>query len=315
MRFTLQPVAPFSLELTAWTLRRDARNEVDRWDGRTYRRVLPVGDVPVEVAVTQTAPLESPRLLVEVSAAAAVPQAKKRVAAVLDKMLGISLDLADFYRFAAGRPRLGALARRFRGVKPPRFPGVWEALVNAISCQQLSLAVGISLMNRLAGQYGLPSAGSTRAFPRPQDLAKARIADLRGMGFNHRKAGVIVGLARAVTDGRLDLEGIEILDDDSAVEFLTGLDGIGRWSAQYVLLRGLGRLNVFPADDVGFQNKLAKWLHLDEELDYEGVHRVIRRWRAYGGLIYFFMLLNHLSERGHLTAGKPTAPPETAGEP
>jgi len=83
----------------------------------------------------------------------------------------------------------------------------------------------------------------------------------------------------------MDLEKIEGLDDQSAIDFLTGLKGIGRWSAQYVLLRGLRRLNVFPADDVGFQNKLGKWLHLDEQLDYEGVHRVPRRWRAYGGIM------------------------------
>jgi DNA-3-methyladenine glycosylase II len=157
-------------------------------------------------------------------------------------------------------------------------------------------------MNRLAARFGAASSSGSRAFPRPADLVGASTSDLRSMGYSLRKADMILDLARAVADGQTDLGKIDALDDQSAIDFLTGLKGIGRWSAQYVLLRGLRRLNVFPADDVGFQNKLGKWLHLDEQLDYEGVHRVIRRWRAYGGIIYFFMLLNHLVEQGRLTA-------------
>ncbi len=304
-RFTIQPVAPFRLDLTVWALRRDPRNQIDRWDGREYRRVLFLDGVPVETIVTQVAPAEHPKLLVTAVPAKGVPRLRKQVAEALDGMLGLSLDLSEFYRFAARQRRLGTLALRFRGLKPPRFPTVWDALVNAISCQQLSLTVGIILMNRLAERFGVSFSSGSRAFPRPADLAKAHPSELRSMGYSLRKADMILELAKAVTDDRIDLEKIEGLDDQSAIDFLTGLKGIGRWSAQYVLLRGSRRLNVFPADDVGFQNKLGKWLHLDEQLDYEGVHRVIRRWRTYGGIIYFFMLLNHLSEQGHLASECP----------
>jgi len=65
-------------------------------------------------------------------------------------MLGLRIELDEFYRLASGDKRLGPLVEQFRGLKPPRFPDVFEGLVNAIACQQLSLTVGIELLNRLA---------------------------------------------------------------------------------------------------------------------------------------------------------------------
>ena len=70
-------------------------------------------------------------------------------------MLGLQVDLNGFYRFASRQAKLGPLARRFRGMRPPRFPSVFEAFVNATACQQMSLTVGILLLNRLAEMCGV----------------------------------------------------------------------------------------------------------------------------------------------------------------
>jgi hypothetical protein len=75
---------------------------------------------------------------------------------------------------------------------------------------------------------------------------------------------------------------------------------VGRWTAEYVLLRGLGRLHVFPGDDVGARNNLRRWLSMGESLDYVGVSHVLTRWKAYSGLIYFHLLLGRLAEGGYL---------------
>ncbi len=299
--FRLKPVAPFRLDLTAWALRRDPRNMVDRWDGREFRRVMLVGGVPVETAVVQIGPVETPELMVRAWPVSTMRRLRASIGQLLDRVLGLSLDLLPFYAFAAKQPRLGRLARRFRGLKPPRFPTVWEAVVNAISCQQVSLTVGVILMNRLAARFGLASANGKHALPRPVDLVDAHPSDLRELGYSFRKAAMILALAEAIRSSQIDLDTIDTLGDEAAIGRLREIKGVGRWSAEYILLRGLGRLNVFPADDVGFQNKLGKWLHLDEPLDYDGVRQIVHKWRRHGGLIYFFMLLNHLDEQGHLT--------------
>jgi DNA-3-methyladenine glycosylase II len=72
---------------------------------------------------------------------------------------------------------------------------------------------------------------------------------------------------------------------------LCTLRGVGRWTAEYVLLRGLGRLHVFPGDDVGARNNLQRWLGILEPLDYDGVQRVLARWQPFQGLVYLHLLL------------------------
>lgn len=225
------------------------------------------------------------------------------VRAAVERTLGLRIDLRGFYRRAAAHPRLRRLAERFRGLKPPRFPTVFECLLNAFACQQLSLTVGIILLNRLTERYGAAfegQDGGAHAFPGPGDLAAAHPAPLRRLGFSGHKAQAILSLAKTVTAGRMDLERIDDLDDAAAVARLTELRGVGRWSAEYVLLRGLGRFRVFPVDDVGARNNVARWLALRRSLDADGVARVQARWSLYAGLIYFHLLLDRLAAAGLL---------------
>jgi len=84
------------------------------------------------------------------------------------------------------------------------------------------------------------------------------------MGFSLTKARTILETAAAIVDGDVDLEVLEHLDDETAIERLTSLYGIGRWTAEYVLLRGLGRLHVFPGDDVGARNKLKRFFDIEQ---------------------------------------------------
>ena len=168
LRFELHPIPPFRLDLTAWALRRRPHNLVDRWDGTAWRRVLVINDEPLETAVTQLGTAERPRVQVTLTGSRISQQARKDAARLLEQILGLSVDLSPFYRLADGDKHLAPLMRRFRGLKPPRFPTVFEGLVNAIACQQLSITVGVVLLNRLADQCGsvLSYDGKVRhAFP------------------------------------------------------------------------------------------------------------------------------------------------------
>src|SRR6185437_4746602 len=124
--YSLKPVPPFRLDLAVWTLRRRPENVIDRWDGRYYRRVLALGNGPVEVEVSQAGPAESPRLRIAVVGERAGPGTRAAVTAALERLLGLRVDLTEFERFAARDDLLGPLARRFRGMKSPRFPTVLE---------------------------------------------------------------------------------------------------------------------------------------------------------------------------------------------
>jgi DNA-3-methyladenine glycosylase II len=141
LEFSLQPVPPFRLDLTVWTLRRRESNLIDRWDGQTYRRVLVLKDSPVEVAITQGGLPNVAQLYVTLNGSHIFPEAKALTIQSLERLLGFRIDLTRFYRLSATDDKLSPLVERFRGAKPPRFPTLFEALVNAVACQQMSLSL------------------------------------------------------------------------------------------------------------------------------------------------------------------------------
>ena len=215
---------------------------------------------------------------------------------MLNCVLGLDVDLSPFYKVAAEEPRLNDLAIRFRGMRPPRFPTIFEALANGIACQQLSLEAGLTLLNRFAAAYGqvvpcLPEAG--RTFPQPHDLAGIFLESLRALGFSRSKGAAIIEIASAVERDNVHLDELDDLDDDALQARLDELRGVGRWTAGYVLLRGYGRLNVFPGDDIGARNGLQRWLGLRRPLDYKRTKAILRQWQPYSGLVYLHLLLKY----------------------
>lgn len=264
--------------------------------------MLPFGNVPVEVAVSQVG-ASAPRLNVCLTGAQLRPEFKREARALVEKMFGLRVDLTPFYQMAERDPKLSVLVEKFRGVKPPRFPTIFETLANAFACQQLSLTVGLGLLSRLAAVCGLRLTQENEthyAFPRPQDVLTVPPAVFRKLGFSENKVRAFRELAQNIVDGRIDFVGLEKMDNQAVIESLLELRGVGRWTAEYVLLRGLAPLNVFPGDDVGARNRLAKWQQRKEPLDYAGVARVTSRWQPYAGMVYFHMLLEGLSEAGAL---------------
>jgi DNA-3-methyladenine glycosylase II len=303
-RVIVRPVPPFRLDLTVWALRRRARNAIDRWDAGTYRRVIDLGGGRTALlTVRQVGSSDAPRLIVTATPSLQTTTDRARVRAMIDRLLGTSVNLDAWYLMAAQNRRLRVLAERFRGMKPPRFPSVFEALINAFACQQLSLEVGLELLNRLAEMCAVQSraiAGGHYGFPSARDVLRLPASRYQDIGFSGQKVRALVALARAVEHDGLDLEARNDEADAAACARLLELRGVGRWTAEYILLRGFGRLHVFPGDDVGARKRLARWLGRSSALDYAGVRKAVARWSPYAGLVYFHLLLEGLAQTGGL---------------
>lgn len=301
-RLLLNATPPFRLDFTAWALRRRQKNLIDRWDGNTYRRIVVFDNNPIQLAVTQTGTTKEPKLAINLQSKKEITAPmRKQIRSLVQQMLGVTVDLRPFYSLAKKNEILKSLAAQFRGVKPPRFPNVFEALVNAIACQQVTLDLGIALLNRMSEKCGMEfvDAGATYyAFPRPVDLMNVSEEELKKLGFSYQKIYAIKELAARVVNNQLDLTELEQMTDSEALDFLVALRGIGRWSAEYALLRGLGRLNVFPGDDVGAQNNLQRLFQLELRPDYEKISKLTSRWSPYEGLVYFHLLLDKLKQKG-----------------
>jgi DNA-3-methyladenine glycosylase II len=221
----LRATPPFRLDLTAWALRRREKNAVDRWDDGHYSRVIVVDSDLVQLTVTQdTAGLE-PTLVVAVESTTRISaRVRKEAGLLVQGMLGLAVDLQPFYKLARDNAVIGPLVERFAGVRPPRFPTVFEGLVNSIACQQVSLDLGILLLNRLSERFGAQFVARRTvlyAFPTPADLAKVPEESIRELGFSRQKARAIQELAAHVAYGSVDLTSLEGMTNREAITYLS----------------------------------------------------------------------------------------------
>lgn len=301
-RLSIPAPVPFRLDLTAWALRRRQSNIVDRWDADEYARVYVDGDRAVEVIVTQPPTSVEPQLTVTLHWDHDLTDAfRTNLQSSLQQLLGLTVDLRRFYALANCNIALERLSEQFIGVRPPQFPTIFEALVNSIACQQVSLDSGIAALNRLSERFGvrLCSPVTTRyAFPRAADLSRAPEGSIEELGFSRQKARAIRELAQNVEGCAVNLDNLDDKTNEQVIEYLSNLGGIGRWSAEYVLLRGLGRLDTFPGDDVGAQNNLQRLFHLGQRPGYDEIKELVAQWEPYQGFVYFHLLLEKLRLKG-----------------
>ena len=124
-------------------------------------------------------------------------------------------------------------------------------LVRSILSQQISTAAARTIRGRLEDLI------------KPNKIAPALLAgfevdDLRAVGISRQKAGYILDLAQKVDVGEVNLKQTGRMDNEDVITELTKIKGIGRWTAQMFLMFSLGRLDVFPVDDLGIQNAIKK---------------------------------------------------------
>jgi len=289
----LPVVAPYRLDLTANVLRRLSSNVVDRFsaDG-AFSRALDGFSAPVVVTVRQSA---ADALEVELAAPAGE---EGRALALVSRMLGVDRDMRQFDRRAAKIPWLRALAKRMRGVKPPRYPTLWEACVNAVVFQQISLFAAAAILQRVIEALGIAVAhGSDRlyAFPTPQAMLGASDATLARAGLSTGKYTTLKRIADAIVSGTLDEAMLEEQPSSEAAARLTAIKGIGPWTAAVILLRGLGRLDVFPVNDSGIARGLTRLRSGAADLD--AALKILGDQR---GMLYYHVLLSWLESRGEL---------------
>ena len=285
-RFSYAPRGPYSLAATAARFTRWPE-AVDRFDGRTYRRLLPVGRRGVLLEARQEgrrAPLRI-TLTGEAARTEAAREAALRVVAI---GLGAALDVRPFYRAFRGDALLGQALRHSRGLRIAGAPSLWEALVTAVLAQQVNLRFAYDIRRALAVAFGRRARFGKEtyfAFPGPSRLARESAAALRKYRLSGSKAGAIASLAVAFASGALSESQIADLSDEEAIERLTAIKGVGRWTAEIGLLRGLGRADVFPGGDLGVVKYVAMQLlghraRVTEPL----MRRFADRWRPYRGL-------------------------------
>jgi DNA-3-methyladenine glycosylase II len=189
-------------------------------------------------------------------------------------------------RWAPGRallleadPRMAQLVNADPGLDPDGlFDGLpsdlWGALVLQVIGQQISLAAAAAILARLEALQG-------GRMPTPAELLATDAETLRGIGMSRAKAKYLHDLAARLDDGRLDFDRLSTLDDDDARTALTEVNGVGRFTADGVLMLALRRPDVWPAADLALRRSVERIWGLDPPASVEQVDALGERFRPW----------------------------------
>jgi DNA-3-methyladenine glycosylase II len=230
--------------------RRSGDDLLDRWDGSVWLRALPLDGRAVAVAARPVGTVAAPALLVATGDGGDPAAAGRALAGAFVTAPAALRELA------AADPVVAAAAARWPGVGPVLQRDLLTAVVRSISAQQITLRFAAVLRARLARRFGVrhtvpvpggPAVGEVWRLDAAA-LAAADVAELRALQFSTAKAVAVVTVAAAVAAGRLRLDELAALDDEQVVDRLVTYPGIGRWTAEWLLARTLGRPRVVAGD-------------------------------------------------------------------
>jgi 3-methyladenine DNA glycosylase/8-oxoguanine DNA glycosylase len=293
---------PFHLEATVRVLQRRATNLVDVWDQGCYLRVLPTGDGAALVGVENRGTVDNPDVRLDVLRANPSSSARAALVRTVRKVLGLDVDPEPLSRLAEVEPGLGRTALALRGMRPPRFAELFESFASVVPFQQVSLDSGVAVVGRLVERFGTSLEYEGRrfhAFPSARAVAGAPDGALRACGMSARKAETLRRVAHAIESGEVTEAKLARMNSQDAIRFLDEFKGIGPWSASLVLLRGLGRLDVFPPGDAGAVRGLVGLLGLEPG---PSLARVVERLGDRRGYLYFCSLGSSLLNKGLIRA-------------
>ena len=283
MTLRLQPAPPFDFELTAgYHTYFQGRSGADNLDGGEYRRLLDLDRRLALASVRSIGSVDAPELALELRGNGLADADGKLSAEQIRWLLGAGQELAPFYVLAESDPALGGLARQFRGLHLPRTATMFEALTLAILGQQISASVARMMRTLLIERFGARAEfdGVTYyAFPRPEAILSSSPEELRGLKLTRRKAEYVHGIAAAALEpGWAELPE---LPDDEIVRRLTALRGVGNWTAQWALVRGLARPDALPLGDLALRRGVSRlWRDGDQVTDAD-VEELAERWRPW----------------------------------
>jgi DNA-3-methyladenine glycosylase II len=276
-------------------MRRGPADPLVWFDGRRWRRGLVLDGAACLLEVERAGNADdgsAARLSARVLAGRASRVAVEQIVA---RLFGLDDPAHRLHRHIPAAVRRSLAPVRVTAALPG-YPTLFEALVHTILGQQISALAANAHRAAFARRFGRPFVFKNATywmFPAPGDVAGERLASLRRPGLSGIKAVSVRAVARAFDAGTISEAALSAMPAEDAIGALSALPGIGRWTAEWVLLRGLRRFDIVPAGDLAIR-KAVTWLAGRRILLSEpDVRRLTAAWAPYGGLIAFRALLAH----------------------
>lgn len=265
MKTPLKAVQPYSFQKSMSVYSRLKYDVVDIFQDNEYKRVLFNELVTVDSKLNLSY------------------SGKKKIKKKISEMLSLDYDLKPFYKYASDDAFLNNAVQKMYGVKATRTPSFFEAIVIAISEQQLSILIGVRFKSKLAQRYGLEINGQY-GFPDAEKIASLKPDDIRKLGYSWRKSEYIIEAAKQ------DFSGIEKLSTEDAINELVKIRGIGPWTAEYALIRGLGRYDAVPATDLAISKIISREYYKGKPVTETQVRKKFDEWGDFKGYAAYYLL-------------------------
>ena len=192
-------------------------------------------------------------------------------------------------------PAMHQITQQLYGLKNPTTPTVFESLVDSIVEQQISIKVAHTIEQRLAKKFGEPLTIDGKiyfAYPTPQNIAAASISEIQQVGLSMRKAEYIQNAAKLIADGKLDLE--QMKNEKNPEQIIAELDeirGIGVWTAELTMLRGMQKLDALPADDFGIRRVISTYYCSGKPIKTAEAREIARGMGQMEGLAAYYLII------------------------
>jgi len=290
---SLLPRSPYDFSLSS-AIFSTGEPDIRTFRDGMFRQVLAIDKGVVLAEVTSYGTTEDPELSLTLRSDYPVStDTAQRAESLVASMLSLSDDLSPFYRAVAGDPVLANLTVRLRGLRAPVTPTVFEALIDSVIEQQISLKAARSIANRLiraTGQKLVLDGTVYYCYPDAETLATMPDSTFRTCGLTSRKGEYIRGIAHLILNRDLDAEGFrKYRDTEKIIEELTRIRGVGRWTAELTILRGLHRPDAFPADDVGVRRFISRYYFDGREISPAEARTFAGRWGAWKGFAAYYL--------------------------
>jgi DNA-3-methyladenine glycosylase II len=163
----------------------------------------------------------------------------------------------------------------------------FHVLCTSIISQQLSVKAADTIQARVA--TAVLAGASKKGWFTPAHFVDAEHDILRAAGLSNAKAKWLIGIAQKVSSGEFSFAQLRKMDDESAIEALDALPGIGRWTAEMYLMFALARLDIFSLGDVGLRNGVNRLFNDGDKLDDEATLAIAAHWAPYRSVASWYL--------------------------
>ncbi|MBA3827174.1 MAG: DNA-3-methyladenine glycosylase 2 family protein [Ktedonobacterales bacterium] len=287
----LSPVAPYDFMAALAYLRGAHWAILERMTETAYLRALHLLGQAVLLELRSEGTPAQPRLALRVTAAAVDDALLAAAAAHIRRVFTLDVDPTPFLALAAREPIFGAVAQDAALFRPIIIASPYEALLWAIIGQQINTTFAATLKRvlvELAGHTLVIDDEGFPLLPTPAEVAQIVPAALRARQFSGQKTAYVLGVSAAIVAGTLDFAQLAALPAEDAITALMQHKGIGRWTAECVLMRGLGAVDVLPAGDVGLRAAIGRAYALGRHASETEVRERATAWAGWRGWATFY---------------------------